>query len=237
MPGLVQLLQAYLEKAVMSQQQILGILGVFQKLIASKVLDSEGFFILNAMFENLSLDSLGEHVVTVWSLLLQRLQASQTPKYVRGFVLFFAFFLCKHSPQVLMGLLEKVQPGLFAMLVQQVFTGKLKEVTGDLEEKLCVVAATKILCEVPAIQQDQASWTQLLGGVLALLAREGIENGTQAADVFEIKGYSAGYTKLHFAKKTESDPLKEVSNPKQHLLQRIALRLLGEVQLRRREPG
>lgn len=110
------------------------------------------------------------------------------------------------------------------------FTGKLKEVTGDLEEKLCVVAATKILCEVPAIQQDQATWTQLLGGVLTLLAREGTENGTQAADVFEVKGYSAGYTKLHFAKKTESDPLKEVSSPKQHLATHLS-------QLSQQSPG
>ena len=231
-PGLVHLLQAYLAKAAMSPEQLGGILGVFQKLLASKTLETEAFFILNALFENLSLEALGGHVVTVFNLLLQRLHNSPTSRYARGFVLFFAFFVCKHSPQALIGVLEQVQPDLFTLLVKQVFISRLKDVDGDLEEKLCVVAATKILCEVPAIQQDQATWTQLLGGALALLAKVGTEDGAEdgAADAFENKGYSAGYTKLHFVKRVDIDPLKEVTEPKRHLATHLS-------QLSQQNPG
>ena len=195
-------------------------------------METEAFFILNALFENLSLEALGGHVVTVFNLLLQRLHNSPTSRYARGFVLFFAFFVCKHSPQALIGVLEQVQPGLFTLLVKQVFISRLKDVDGDLEEKLCVVAATKILCEVPAIQQDQATWTQLLGGALALLAKVGTEDGAEdgAADAFENKGYSAGYTKLHFVKRVDIDPLKEVTEPKRHLATHLS-------QLSQQSPG
>ena len=80
------------------------------------------------------------------------------------------------------------------------------------------------------IQQDQTTWTQLLGGALALLAKVGTENGAEAADAFENKGYSAGYTRLHFAKRVDIDPLKDVTDPKQHLAIHLS-------QLSKQSPG
>ena len=76
------------------------------------------------------------------------------------------------------------------------------------------------------------SWTQLLGGALALLAKVGTEDGAEdgAADAFENKGYSAGYTKLHFVKRVDIDPLKEVTEPKRHLATHLS-------QLSQQSPG
>ena len=60
----------------MKLQQLPKVLGVFQKLIASKYSDQHGFFILNTLIEYLGpgADGLGEFMSTIWGLLFHRLQ-------------------------------------------------------------------------------------------------------------------------------------------------------------------
>ncbi len=67
--------QAYLEKAageVVSGGHLEGVLGVFQKLLASKAHDHEGFFILNSLMEFLPLDVFRGYLPTIWTLLFRR---------------------------------------------------------------------------------------------------------------------------------------------------------------------
>ncbi len=55
-PALVRLLQAYLLKGapqIVAQNQLLPVLGIFQKLIASKVHDHEGFYLLESVVDSL----------------------------------------------------------------------------------------------------------------------------------------------------------------------------------------
>lgn len=55
-PALVRLLQAYFSKAasqIASSRQIEPVLGIFAKLIISKVLDHEGFFLLESVAQYL----------------------------------------------------------------------------------------------------------------------------------------------------------------------------------------
>jgi len=49
-----------------------GVLGVFQKLLASRAHFHEAFYILNALFEFLPLAALQPFVPTIWNLLLTR---------------------------------------------------------------------------------------------------------------------------------------------------------------------
>jgi CAS/CSE protein, C-terminus len=50
-----------------------SILGVFQKLLASKAHDHEGFAILNTLLEYLPLETLSKYLPTIWGLLFNRL--------------------------------------------------------------------------------------------------------------------------------------------------------------------
>lgn len=68
-------LQAYLSKAgdeVVKGGHLLPLLGVFQKLIASKAHDHEGFDILNAVVDNLLLNSYEQFLPTIFTLLFSR---------------------------------------------------------------------------------------------------------------------------------------------------------------------
>lgn len=62
------MLQAYLKKAapqIVAANQLPGLLGVFQKLIASKALDHEGYKLLDSMMEHVRLTGLQQYLPTV----------------------------------------------------------------------------------------------------------------------------------------------------------------------------
>lgn len=77
-PPLTRLLVAYLTKAPdaigASQPQLTAVLGVFQKLIASKANDQYGFQVLTALVNQLPPEAYQQYMGTIWSLLFQRLQ-------------------------------------------------------------------------------------------------------------------------------------------------------------------
>jgi len=79
LPRFVGAPQAYLEKAaaeVVANKQVEPVLGVFQRLIASKHTDHHGFFILNTVMEHLDYANLQPYINTIWTLLFLRLQVS-----------------------------------------------------------------------------------------------------------------------------------------------------------------
>jgi hypothetical protein len=51
-----------------------GVLGVFQKLIASKANDQYGFALISGIVQHLPLSSYQQYMPTVWQLLFTRLQ-------------------------------------------------------------------------------------------------------------------------------------------------------------------
>jgi len=67
--------QAYLEKApaeVVAGGHLGAVLGVFQKLLASKALDHEAFAVLAALMVRLPQADFDRHLPTIWQLLFQR---------------------------------------------------------------------------------------------------------------------------------------------------------------------
>eukprot|EP00894_Picocystis_sp_ML_P003591 jgi/Pico_ML_1/54108/g4531.t1 len=129
---------AYLEKSseeIVQSSKLEGVLGVFQKLIASRSHDHEGFFILNTLVEFLPLNSFSKYLQTIWSLLCQRLMASRTAKYARSFVVFCCMFICKHGTEAMAESLDSVQSGLFLNILQGVFVQDAEKISGKEEEK------------------------------------------------------------------------------------------------------
>ncbi|KAG1661631.1 hypothetical protein FOA52_002861 [Chlamydomonas sp. UWO 241] len=222
--------QAYLFKAYLSkagEEMIKGghlnaLLGVFQKLIASKAHDHEGFEVLCAIVEHLPLPTYEAALPTVFTLLFSRLQTSRTTKFVRGFIIFIAYFIVKHSPSVVAACMDTVQPGIFLMLVQQVWLPNMGLVDGTDEEKVVLVASTKCLCEFPAMQQSTELWTALRDAAVKRVEgkTDGADGGGGDNDEGldeEMQGYSAAYAKLANASKAERPVLAEITDPKQYL--------------------
>lgn len=146
-PALVRLLQAYLMRAgkeVVAGGYIQSVLGVFQRLVSAKSTDHHGMKILETLVDNVPLESLGNFLPTIWGILLFRLQNSSTTKYIKCFIGLCSLFVIRHGPLLLSDNLNKVQPGLFDMIVQQVWGPNIAKIAGEKEIKLCCLASTKV---------------------------------------------------------------------------------------------
>jgi exportin-2 (importin alpha re-exporter) len=113
-PALTRLLQAYIVKAshTVVNEKILGVLGVFQRLIASKTNDHYAFYILNTLIEHMAPQVLNQYVKQIFLLLFQRLTSSKTTKLVKNMLVFFSLYAYKYGCVNLMELIDGMQVGL-----------------------------------------------------------------------------------------------------------------------------
>ena len=224
-PALVRLLEAYLAVAapeIVSRGHLQAVLGVFQKLIASKLHDHEGFYIIDALIEHLDLAALSEYLPHIWTLLFQRLQTARTTKFVKSFLLFVGLFIITQGAQATLASIEAVQQGLSAVLLEQVWIPNFQSVQGLLEEKVMVIAGAKVLADATL---PSSLWIQLLEAIVIKL--EGIcepvtHEGQDGGQEEEFSGYSAAYARLHNAARVERDPLAGVTDVKLQLVEILA---------------
>ena len=110
------LLQAFISRGsrqVLEQEKIPGLLGVFQKLIASKTNDHEGFYLLQSMVEHLPAESLANYNKQVFVVLFQRLTSSKTTKYIKSLLVFFFIYTIKNGGSNLINVVDSIQVGIF----------------------------------------------------------------------------------------------------------------------------
>lgn len=228
-PPLVRLLQAYIEKGpehVVSSGKLSSVLGVFQKLIASKANDHQGFYLLNSMYEHMKPESLEEYTKQIFSLLFQRLTRSKTGKFVRGIIVFFSLFIIKMSADTFHRIIESIQPNMFIMVLEKLLIADVRKVTGLTERKICSVGLCKLLTECSAFQDENCArlWPPLLEaviGVFELPEDDSVADDEHFVEIEETPGYQTAYSQLAFASKKSSDPVK-VDNPKTYLAQSLA---------------
>ncbi|POW10229.1 hypothetical protein PSTT_06235 [Puccinia striiformis] len=117
-PALVRLLRAYLSAGaprIVAENRISAMLGVFQKLIGSKLNDVYGFELLEALFEHVPVDALMPYLRNVFLLLLTRLQQSKTDKFTSALLHTIMFIVTLEKPQLtpdlLINTINAVQPG------------------------------------------------------------------------------------------------------------------------------
>lgn len=133
-PGITRLLVAIMvhDPAAFgtSPQDLTPLLGVFQKLIASRVNDVYGFDLLEGILMNIPLNLLSGYLNQIAVLLLTRLTTSRTEKFIKKFVLFLMTLCCVPlnselaaktgghiNPDFVINFIDAAQQGVF----QQVF--------------------------------------------------------------------------------------------------------------------
>uniref|UniRef100_A0A8C1ACJ0 Exportin-2 n=1 Tax=Cyprinus carpio carpio TaxID=630221 RepID=A0A8C1ACJ0_CYPCA len=217
-PPLVRLLQAYLEKgaatiASAAADKIPGLLGVFQKLIASKANDHQGFYLLNSIVEHMPPDSITQYRKQIFILLFQRLQSSKTTKFVKSFLVFINLYCVKYGAIALQEIFDSIQPKMFGMVVEKIIIPEVQKVSGQVEKKICAVGITKILTEYTL---------QALIGLFELPEDDSIPDDEHFIDIEDTPGYQTAFSQLAFAGKKEHDPIGDaVSNPKILLAQSL----------------
>lgn len=204
-----------------------GVFGVFQKMIASKANDHEGFYLMQTMLSYYSPTELEGCMRQVFQLIFQRLSLSKTAKYITGIIVFFSFYVIKFSGGQLVQLVDELQSGMFGMLLERIFITEMSKVIKELDRKVVAVGVTKLLTETPEMFQPQyaAYWPRLLQALIDLFERPpeklaGIEVGETAED--GDGGYQVAFAQLTHAQPKVQDPLADIPDARQYLASAIS---------------
>ncbi|XP_007446458.1 PREDICTED: exportin-2 isoform X2 [Lipotes vexillifer] len=231
-PALVRLLQAFLERgsttiASAAADKIPGLLGVFQKLIASKANDHQGFYLLNSIIEHMPPESVDQYRKQIFILLFQRLQNSKTTKFIKSFLVFINLYCIKYGALALQEIFDGIQPKMFGMVLEKIIIPEIQKVSGNVEKKICAVGITKLLTECPPMMDTEYTklWTPLLQSLIGLFELpedNTIPDEEHFIDIEDTPGYQTAFSQLAFAGKKEHDPVGQmVNNPRIHLAQSL----------------
>lgn len=225
-PPMVRLLQALLQKGkevVANTDHLNALLGVFQKLIASKTSDHQGFYLLNSILEHLPTTMLSPHLKDIFILLFQRMQNSKTTKFVKGLLVFFCLFASQYGGPALIQTVDSIQPNFFAMVVEKLLIPDTQKVGGLVERKICAVGITKILTESPAMLDKPyvTLWNPLLKTLIELFELpedDSTQDDEHFIDIEDTPGYQTTYCQLVYAESKPHDPLAAIPDAKSNLL-------------------
>ncbi|XP_037068726.1 exportin-2-like [Pollicipes pollicipes] len=226
-------------QALLRVDKLPALLGVFQKLIASRVNDHHGFAIVSALFEALPESSMEPYTRQVFFLLFQRLSSSKTVKFVKSLLVFIFLFAHLRGGQKLVETIDAVQAKMFGMVVERLIVLEAQKISGSQDKLVCTAGMVNLLCDTPALLDGPYTqyWGPILQALIGLFELpEAEDDGVEDAhfrDVEESQGYQAAFSQLLFAPVPPHDPLKgAVTSPREHLvrgLQRLAQRQPGRV--------
>ncbi len=231
-PALSALLEAYLAVGadqLVASNQLEPILGVFQKLLASKLSEAHAFDLLKSIILHVDSIVVDRYIMTILQLLLTRLQQDRDRCDLCHKTLSFLGLLAgKHGGKSLANSIENQQTGLLANLILHVFAPKIaqSDIANPFDAKAIVIGATRILCEAPDVlvnQGDPASW-RALGAILVKLLRQIRGQSYTPNESFEcakeipdgpMASYDATFSKLHFGSKKVEDAFSDIHDVKE----------------------
>jgi exportin-2 (importin alpha re-exporter) len=221
-PALVRLLQAYLAQGsayIVAQGKLVPMLGIFQKLIASRASEVNGFELLGTMVQKVPIESLQPQLQNLVQVLLVRLQQGKTARYVRSCTQFFGLFVSLFGAQAYFDLLNLLQPGLGLTLLGQVWLPRLAtDIPLRLDAKVMVIGLTRMVCETPDLVNDangKKIWGDLVRQTMTILTSPEAQLGISGNDDDDFEAeivYDAAYSRLHFAARAVQDAYPEVKD-------------------------
>lgn len=245
-PSMVQFIEAYCRKnseGVIASGKMVGILGVFQKLLASKPLDHLGLRLLCTIIETYDANAIAQYINSIVSVLMTRLMQARTTKYVQNLLYTLSVFVIRYGVTALKTSLDGQQQGLLDTLLRQVWLPCVSTILRPGERRVCAVALADIACatDLCAEAPYHALWPQLVTAAVKLMegvtedAKEDEDTGKEEEEAAHLGGgesYSAAHSQLQWGisnRRRAADVAPGV-DPKQRLAG-------GIVQLSMRHPG
>ncbi|OXA64637.1 Exportin-2 [Folsomia candida] len=173
-PPLVQLLKIYVKKGVaqiVASDKLGAMLGVFQKLIASKSNDHEGFNLIRCLVDNLPPTAMEQYLKSIFLLLFQRLTSSKTVKFVKCLLVYFATYINRYGAESFIAMIDSIEPNFMAKVLDRLFIAEMQKIGVPLEKRIVGVGVTKLLCECPQSMltgQYAMYWPPLLQAIIQM---------------------------------------------------------------------
>jgi len=124
---------------------------VFQKLIASKTNDHEGFYLVQSLIENMPPEVMQQFLKPIFLLLFQRITSSKTTKFVKSLLVYFSVFINRYGPAAFVSIIDGIENKFMAKVLDRLFIAEVQKVSGTIERKICAVGITRLLCDAPEV--------------------------------------------------------------------------------------
>ena len=240
-PPLARLVHAFLQASgdAVEGADLENLLGVFQKLNASKLNEEHGFDLLCAIFANLTVEKFSPYLGTIFELNMMRISGGKTLKYLKGFITSLSVLIGSHGADVASTAMETVQPGVFMMILDQLWTthsSEIAQIASESVRKNLGVGTIRLFVDMaPQLlagdQAQQALFGKIVEASVLFLEGSSVEDtgaadvvaGEEALAVAEAAGtYSAAYSKLHYAGQPPRDYFAGVADAKAQLAQSLS---------------
>jgi len=209
-PPLVRLISAYIKKGaaqIVANNQLVGILGIFQKKLLNPKFDQEAFQLLTAVTTYIPPEPLNQYMRDVIIGIFTHFTTAKSTKGKVAYIIYAAKIINKNGPSFFIQQLEACQQGLFTMVMDKIWImpDNLNGINEPYDRKTVALACTKLLIE--PMLDNSPFWNRLLEAEIAILEfqGQGVEEDQETEEAPELGG--ATYTPLNYASKTESqDP-------------------------------
>lgn len=236
-PSMVLYLEIYIQKnsaGVLANNQMEPILGVFNKLVASKATDHLGLRMLCVVFQTFNAESLANYLNAILSVLLLRLSKATTQKYEQSLLYCLSVFVLRFGPEALKSSTDSQQQDLLNMLLQQVWLPKVTKILRPGERRVCGLALTDIACasDMCCSEPYLSLWPNIVSVAVALtegiVAEDDAEDGggdeESAPHLGAGESYSTAHSQLQWGlnAKSRANFIRPGVDPKQHIASSLA---------------
>lgn len=201
------------------------VLGVFQKLISSKVNDHLGFDFIETLLNSVNIGAMEQYMKQIALVLLTRLQNMKTEKYLKRFII----FLCKMScgqPQggwnstMVINMIENVQVGLFDQILANFIIPSIGKFNNLTDKKILCVGLTNMVIDNITLL-DHTKSVLILKAIVELISSDSIKDYKPINENYEMmleiendemSFGGASFNKLNIISKKAWDPTFELKN-------------------------
>lgn len=243
---LVRLLQSYIifcSDYIIAQGKLPPLLGVYQKLVSSKMSDHRGINLIMFLVVYTDAATLSQYMKQVFTILFNRLTQAKTVKFVKHLLPFFSLFAYKYGATAFFEMIESIQPKMFFMVIERLFIADAQKVSGRLERKILTIGLIRMLTDLDVFFNNAETanlWASLLQSVVAVfeLPEDTQQNGNDEhfVDIDQsLQSYQASYCQLLYAKAKPVDLIPDIQDIKLYLaksLETLSARFPGQVKLK-----
>ncbi|KAI5803210.1 Cse1-domain-containing protein [Geopyxis carbonaria] len=233
-PALVRLLQAIMARGASiftDNNQLTPVLGIFQKLVSSKVNEVHAFDLLESCFTYFPTSSLQPYIKDIFILLLTRLNSSKTEMLSQRFSRLFYFLAGRDEqgagPDFVIQAIDTVQAGIFGQLYTAIVLPDTQKLQRPNDRKIAVIGLTKLMAFSEGLATTyHKAWPNTTIALLKLLEIEPslvqddsatISNDAEIDDI----SFGATFTRLNTCKKQTGDVFPEVRDARAYVGQKI----------------
>lgn len=236
-PGITRLLIAIIKYDssvfTVNDETMTPLLGIFQKLIASKLNEIYGFDVLESILFYIPINVLDKYLKNIAILLLTRLKNSRTEKFLKRFIV-FVFSICSIplnnslgiknenlSCDFMITLINLPQPGVFEQILSNVILPNLKSFQNLRDKKINLIGLLQLLnCHLINSTLKIIILEEIVKNSNGLISvnKDSLVNVGDFKNValneldFDAGSFGSSFSKLVTIQKPQFDPLSEIKN-------------------------